>query len=178
MINDAGQGIKEMGMKKVKGFILLWLFLMILWLLGTGTFRLDEVIMGIALSFGVVVLFASFSSLYRGIKVTPKAIVLLPVYLVVFLWEMIKSNIDVARRVLTPSLPINPGIVQVKTKLQSPLAKLILANSITLTPGTLTLDVKDDSLFIHWIDVKAENIKGATEKVSWKFEKILKDIIQ
>lgn len=164
-------------MKKVKGFLLLWIFLMAAWLLGTGTFRMDELITGLALSLGVTVLFASFSSLYRGIKITPKSIVLFPVYIVVFLWEMIKSNIDVARRVLTPSLPINPGIVQVKTKLETPLAKLVLANSITLTPGTLTMDVKDGSLFIHWIDVKAENIQEATEKVSWKFEKILKEII-
>ena len=164
-------------MRKVKGFLLLWVLLMAAWLLGTGTFRMDELITGLALSFGVMVLFASFSSLYRGIKITPKSVVLVPVYIVVFLWEMLKSNIDVARRVLTPSLPINPGVVQVKTKLETPLAKLVLANSITLTPGTLTMDVKGDSLFIHWIDVKAENIQEATEKVSWKFEKILKEII-
>ncbi len=165
-------------MRKVKGFILLWLFMMIAWLMGTGTFRTDELITGLVLSFGVVLIFVHFSSLYRGVKITPKSIVLMPVYLIVFLWEMIKSNIDVARRVVTPSLPINPGIVEVKTKLHSDLAKLILANSITLTPGTLTMDVKDNSLFIHWIDVRAENIQEATERVSWKFEKILKEIIQ
>ena len=164
-------------MKKVKGFLLLWIFLIAAWLLSTGTFRSDELITGLFLSFGVTVLFASFSSLYRGVKITPKSIVLLPVYPVVFLMEMIKSNFDVARRVLTPSLPINPGIVMIKTKLKSPLAKLILANSITLTPGTLTLDVRDDGLLIHWIDIRAEDIQEATEKVSWKFEKILKEII-
>ncbi|MCD6379953.1 Na+/H+ antiporter subunit E [bacterium] len=165
-------------MKKVKGFLLLWLFLMAAWLLGTGTFRMDELITGLVLSFGVTVAFAPFSSLYRGIIITPKSIILIPVYLAVFLWEMIKSNIDVARRVISPSLPINPGIVQIKTKLKTPLAKLILANSITLTPGTLTMDVEKDSLFIHWIDVKTETIQETTEKVSGKFERILKEIIQ
>ncbi len=165
-------------MRKVKGFILLWLFTMIAWVLGTGTFRIDELVTGLVLSFGVVVLFASFTSLYRDIKITPKSIVLMPVYLIVFLWEMIKSNIDVALRVINPAMPIKPGVVQLKTRLHSPLAKLILANSITLTPGTLTMDVKDDSLFIHWIDVEAENIEEATRKVGWKFERILKEIIQ
>lgn len=165
-------------MKKIKGFILLWLFLMTAWLFGTGTFKLDEVITGLALSLGVVVLFASFTSLYRGVKISPKSVILMPVYLVVFLWEMIKSNIDVARIVLSPSLPIKPGIVEVKTKLESPLAKLVLANSITLTPGTLTLDVDGDSLYIHWITVKSKDIQEATEKVSYKFEKILKEILQ
>jgi multicomponent Na+:H+ antiporter subunit E len=165
-------------MRKVKGFILLWLFTMIAWILGTVTFRLDELVTGLVLSFGVVVLFASFTSLYRDIKITPKSIVLMPVYLIVFLWEMIKSNIDVALRVINPALPIKPGVVQLKTRLHSSLAKLILANSITLTPGTLTMDVKDDSLFIHWIDVEAENIEDATRKVGWKFERILKEIIQ
>ena len=83
---------------------------------------------------------------------------------------------DVTRRVLSPSLPINPGIVEVKTRLKSKYARMILANSITLTPGTLTVEIVDDSLFIHWIDVEAKDIKGASEKIVKNFEKYLEVI--
>jgi multicomponent Na+:H+ antiporter subunit E len=83
----------------------------------------------------------------------------------VFLFELIKSNLDVARIVLSPSLPINPGIVEVKTVLKSKMARVLLSNSITLTPGTITVDIKDDTLYIHWINVKSHNIEEATK--SW-----------
>jgi len=53
---------------------------------------------------------------------------------------------------------------------------MLLANSITLTPGTLTVDVVDDSFFIHWIDVKDEDIKVASREIVEKFEKYLEVI--
>jgi multicomponent Na+:H+ antiporter subunit E len=90
--------------------------------------------------------------------------------------DLIKSNFDVARRVLNPALPIKPGIVEVKTKLKSKFARMLLANSITLTPGTLTVDVKDDSFFIHWIDVKNEDVEAASKEIVEKFEKYLEVI--
>ena len=99
-------------------------------------------------------------------------------YLPVFLWEVIKANIDVAYRVLHPKLPINPGIVKVKTSLKSDTALTFLANSITLTPGTLTVDIDRENsvLYIHWIDVKAKDTESATKIIVERFEKILKKI--
>ena len=84
---------------------------------------------------------------------------------------MIKSNLDVARRVISPKLPINPGIVEVKTKLQSKIARVILADSITLTPGTFTIEIEDDSLFIHCIDVQSTDLEKNTQLIVEKFEK-------
>jgi len=99
-------------------------------------------------------------------------------YLPVFLWECVKANIDVALRVLHPRLPINPGIVKVKTSLESDTALTFLANSITLTPGTLSVDIDRDKgvLYIHWIDVKAKDVETASSKIVERFEKILKNI--
>ncbi len=97
-------------------------------------------------------------------------------YLFVFMWELLKSNIDVALRVISPRLPINPGIVKVKTRLKSPLGRAFLANSITLTPGTLTVEMKDEYFYIHWIDVTSENIEGATESIVSNLEKYLEII--
>lgn len=99
-------------------------------------------------------------------------------YLPVFLWEVIKANIDVAYRVLHPKLPINPGIVKVKTTLKSDTALTFLANSITLTPGTLSVDIDTEGgvLYVHWIDVKAKDVESATKIIVTRFEKILKEI--
>ena len=94
-------------------------------------------------------------------------------YVFAFSWALIKSNLDVAFRVIKPSLPINPGIVKVKTKLKTPIGKMMLANSITLTPGTITVDIKDDTLYIHWIDVTSTDIEEATKNIVVSFEKYL-----
>ncbi|MFH1594654.1 MAG: Na+/H+ antiporter subunit E [Candidatus Omnitrophota bacterium] len=99
-------------------------------------------------------------------------------YLPVFLWEIIKANIDVAYRVVHPGLPINPGIVKVKTTLKSDIALTFLSNSITLTPGTLTVDIDKDNavLYVHWIDVKAKDVNTATKIIVERFERILRKI--
>jgi multicomponent Na+:H+ antiporter subunit E len=99
-------------------------------------------------------------------------------YLPVFLWEVLKANIDVAYRVLHPKLPINPGIVKVKTELKSDTALTFLANSVTLTPGTLSVDINKErgTLYIHWIDVKSKDTAAATEIITRRFEKILRKI--
>jgi len=71
-----------------------------------------------------------------------------------FFTAMAKANIDVAMRVITGK--INPGIVKIKTGLKKDMALTFLANSITLTPGTLSVDVdeEENDLYVHWIDVK------------------------
>jgi multicomponent Na+:H+ antiporter subunit E len=99
-------------------------------------------------------------------------------YLPRFLWECLKANVDVAYRVLHPKLPINPGIVKVKTNLKSDTALTFLANSITLTPGTLSVDIDRENslLYVHWIDVKAKDVESATKIVVERFEKILQKI--
>ncbi|MCM8796453.1 MAG: Na+/H+ antiporter subunit E [Candidatus Omnitrophica bacterium] len=99
-------------------------------------------------------------------------------YVPMFLWECLKANIDVALRVLNPSLPINPGIVRVKTTLKSDTALTFLANSITLTPGTFCVDIdpKEGILYIHWIYVQSQDTEKATQLIVKKFENILRKI--
>ncbi len=101
-------------------------------------------------------------------------------YVPLFLWECLKANIDVAFRVADPRLPINPGIVKVKTILRSDTALTFLANSITLTPGTFCVDInpQEGILYIHWIDVKSQDTVKATQLIVEIFEKILKRIFE
>lgn len=72
-------------------------------------------------------------------------------YFIVLVGAIFKSNWDVARIVLSPRLNISPGFVKFRTKVKKPLNRVILANSITLTPGTLTVDVEEDHFIVHAI---------------------------
>jgi multicomponent Na+:H+ antiporter subunit E len=119
-----------------------------------------------------VILNGNFSAEVLGTEAIAYSIV----YIFVFIGELIKSNFDVARRVISPKLPINPGIVEVQTKLTSKVGRMILANSITLTPGTFTVEMTGDRLFIHWIDVKSTDIEEDTRMIVRKFEKYLEVI--
>lgn len=65
------------------------------------------------------------------------------------LWEIVKSNFMVARCILTPSLPVEPTVIKVKASQKSRLGKVIYANSITLTPGTVSIDIRGDEIEVH-----------------------------
>jgi multicomponent Na+:H+ antiporter subunit E len=65
------------------------------------------------------------------------------------LWMVVKSNLDMVFRIWAPSLPIQPAWCRLQTKVATPREKTLYANSITLTPGTLTTDVQDDHFWVH-----------------------------
>ena len=73
-------------------------------------------------------------------------------YLPRLIWRMLIANLHVARLVLSPKVKIEPRLVLIDTRLRSDLARVIYANSITMTPGTVTLDVRDDQILVHAID--------------------------
>jgi multicomponent Na+:H+ antiporter subunit E len=101
-------------------------------------------------------------------------------YFFSFLWEMMKANVHVAYIVLHPLLPIKPGIVKIKTSLTKETALTVLTNSITLTPGTLTVDINPDQgeIYIHWIDVKATEVDKCTAMIGARFERTLKEVFE
>lgn len=71
------------------------------------------------------------------------------------LWQIIKANWQVARIILTPSLPIQPRLMRLEVSQESDLGKVVYANSITLTPGTVTLDVREDRFLVHALTQEA-----------------------
>jgi len=149
-----------------------------LWLLLTSTTNFQEVVAGAVLALLVAALgYRGFTR--RGVGIfSPRRVLHLLIYVPVFFWEMMKANFDVAYRVVHPRMPIRPGIVAIKTELKSDIGKLFLANSITLTPGTLTLEVRGQYLFIHWINVKDEDVERASQLIGGRFEKHLKAICE
>ncbi len=100
---------------------------------------------------------------------------------VVFVWELIKANVSVAVKAFGKMSKINPGIVKVKSELKSEYALSMLANSITLTPGTITLDIAEDKdgdnyYYIHWIDVSSADEKEAGDSIKGTMEKWIRRI--
>lgn len=144
----------------------------------TFEFSVPNLIVGAVASVITSLFFTRFfvTNVYKLLQ--PKRYFWFIVYLFVFVWECIKANIDVAYRVLHPAMPIRPGIVKVKTSLKSDLAKMLLANSITMTPGTITVDIIGDNLYIHWIYIRSEDPEVYTEIITGAFEKYIKRIIE
>jgi len=87
----------------------------------------------------------------RTLRAVPSVVL----YLVTFLRELVVANLQVARIVLSPSLPIQPAVVEVPLRVESDAAVTTIANSITLTPGTLTMDydTETNTLYVHSIAV-------------------------
>jgi multicomponent Na+:H+ antiporter subunit E len=151
----------------------------ILWLLLTGSLNAEELTAGAFVVTAAALLSRGRIGILDGVRwsfALPGAIL---VYLGVFAIALLRSNLQLARIVLTPSLPIRPGVVQVRTRLTSDLGRMLLANSITLTPGTLTIDVEDDMLTIHWIDCPPDiDLETATAVIAADFERALRRFVR
>ncbi|HSV30860.1 MAG TPA: Na+/H+ antiporter subunit E [Atribacteraceae bacterium] len=102
------------------------------------------------------------------------------VYLGILLWEMARANLDVALLVLKPRLVIKPGFVRIKTTLQEDSSIALLANSITLTPGTLTVDVDQSRklIYIHCIVVQPADLDESTSAIGKSFNTILQKFMR
>lgn len=106
--------------------------------------------------------------------------IFLPWFFIWLLWQIIVSGIHVAKILLSPSLPIKTSMVRFKVNYPNPHAKMILGNSITLTPGTLTVDIKDDEFIVHSISpVSFEGIASdeMPKQVLKLFTKDLHDVV-
>lgn len=82
-----------------------------------------------------------------GLHLLPR----LPRFSLWLLVEIVKSSLEVFRLVLDPKLPISPTVVEIEAEPEGEVGQVLLANSITLTPGTVTLDVFDNRLLVHCI---------------------------
>jgi multicomponent Na+:H+ antiporter subunit E len=159
-------------------YVTVFILSLIFWLLLTFKITVPNIIVGSVASLICSLIFTRFfiHNIYKLMQ--PHRYFWFLVYLVVFIWECIKANFDVAYRVLHPAMPIRPGIVKVKTTLKSDMAKMLLANSITMTPGTISVDIIDDNLYIHWIYIRSEDPEVYTGIITGAFEKYIKRIIE
>jgi len=133
---------------------------------------------------GVVLSIVVGASLYRALPprtyklLSPRRWLFMALYLPYFLYYCIKANLDVAVRVIHPDVPIRPGIVKVSTTLTTDMGKTFLANSITLTPGTLTVDVDGQDFYVHWINIDTDDPARRTAEICGRFEPLLRRIFE
>ena len=138
-----------------KHAISLGLFLAVIWLLLSGHYTLLLISFGL-LSVALVVLLALRMDVVdregHPLHLNSKALV---VYWCWLLKEIFVSNIYVCRLILNPAMPISPTVIALRSSQSSDLARVIFANSITLTPGTVTIDVDGDITEVHAITEEA-----------------------
>jgi multicomponent Na+:H+ antiporter subunit E len=135
-------------MSNVRHAINLGLFLFAIWLLLSGHYTPLLLLLGVVSTLLVVFLAIRADLIDREIQ----PVLIKPTVLFYWAWlgrEIIKSNIDVARRILSPGMPISPTIFTVRADQKTELGRVTYANSITLVPGTVTVDVNEDVLTVH-----------------------------
>jgi multicomponent Na+:H+ antiporter subunit E len=126
----------------------LTLFLFALWLLLSGHYTPLMLLFGVLSTLFVVFLATRADLIDR--ETQPVLIKLSVLFYWVWLGrEIIKSNIDVTRRILSPGLPISPTVFTVRATQKTELGRVTYANSITLVPGTVTMDVDEDVFTVH-----------------------------
>lgn len=141
--------------------------------LALAGFELQELLLGAVVSVALTFILAKHVNFTLDYRFPVRLLVFVFVYVPLFVFQLILSNIDVAFRVLSPKIPLNPGFVKISTDLKGDFAKLTLANSITLTPGTLSVDIDGSDIYIHTVDVKGKTPEENREIISSKFEKVL-----
>jgi len=160
------------------GRVLEFILIYVLWILLTWSFEPQYLLVGLAVAAVTSLAFGGLLARHPRRFFEPKRYFWFIYYLLALLWYIIKANLDVAYRVLHPDLPIRPGIVKVRTRLETDVAKTFLSNSITLTPGTLTVDVVGQDMYIHWINVRSDDPEVQTEVIVSRFENILKRVFE
>jgi len=131
---------------------LLNLILTIVWVFLTGSLAVVNFIFGFLLSYLVLWIISRKHESRKYFRITPRIIS----FIFYFIYELFRANIQVAADVVTPKFYMEPGIVAVPLDAKSNLEITLLANIISLTPGTLSLDVSDDKsvLYVHAMYIK------------------------
>jgi multicomponent Na+:H+ antiporter subunit E len=170
-----GRGVRlatEADMMRAIGTpIRLFAALMVFWLmLLGGSLAIESIAVGVVISALIAYFLSSNLSYFYGYRFTPASLAATFGFIVYFLIELVKANLSVAKIVLTPSLPLDPVIVRIRTNLKNPVARVFLANSITLTPGTMTVEMKGEWLYIHCVVAPSTDTEQATKAIAAGFE--------
>ena len=157
---------------RVHNCVVTFLLLYCFWIVLSGRFDLFHLSAG-ALCSGIVAVL-THDLLFLNVRIADSFVIVkrFAAYLPWLLWQIVSSNIYVASVVLSPKKEIDPRMLRFTTKLESDISWVTLANSITLTPGTVTLDVRDGEFLVHALDGKVAadlNAGDMEEKVAHVF---------
>ena len=163
--------------------ILLNIFLALIWCLLQQKLALPEFFIGALLGYIIIYLHLSILDDQRSKRrvLSMKEYVVITTltlrYVILFLIEIVKANIDVVKIVLSPKLNMSPGIIAYKMEVKTDAGITLLANSITLTPGTLSVDISEDKkiLYIHALHI--EDARKLEQSIRDSLEKYTKEIL-
>ena len=153
----------------MRRFLSAFIVFYVLWIALSGV-AVEELIVGAVVALLLSFVVGHLTDYHFDGRTPLSTIKYIFMYIPLFIVKLIQANLDMAKIVLSKDLPIKPGFVILKTSLKKDISKLSLANSITLTPGTLSVDIKDEEVLIHWVKVEGsedqqkEAIAGAFEK--------------
>lgn len=152
--------------------------LLIIWCCLTLSLDPQEIVLGIA---AAIIIAAATGGVFTGNLLRllkPSRFIALLNFVLYFLLQMTRANIDVFLRIIRPRISVRPGIVRAEVPLSSARARIIVANSITLTPGTLTVDLQDRVIYVHWISLPHGDVHAKTQKMVDGFARRVKKIIE
>lgn len=154
-------------------FVLTALYLWVGWVLFTWSLAPNELLLGLILSaaVGAMVWPVFVEENEAGRRSLLPRVHMLIVYFGLLVFQMYVASFQVLLRILRGR--INPGVVHFRTRLRSDIARVALANSITLTPGTITLVLDDDHLIVHWLDSRTTHSRYARRLIAGDFEAVL-----
>lgn len=150
------------------------LLLTFIWVALTGDFTFQNYLFGFVLSFFILWVITRGNGDARYFTIIPKLIA----FVFYFLWELFKANFQVAYEVITPHYRMRPGIVKVPLTIQSNLGITFLANMISLTPGTLSLDVSNDKKVLYVHSMYITNREEFIHSIKNGFEKRILEILR
>jgi len=151
----------------------------IIYLLYTGSIGLFDFITGAVVAIIIGLLTGSIVVKNPGKTLSIRRYILMIIYVIwYFLVAETRAHLDVIKRALHPKMPLNPAIIKVPYNVNTDYAMVLIANSITNTPGTVVVDLDYDNkhFFVHWIDAKTSDPLKARKIISSKFEEFAKKI--
>ena len=165
---------------KMKSRIIVFILSFLIWLMLTGIQDVQEIVAGVIVAALVAIFSGHFLVTSTKKNSFIKRVLYGIRYILKFLWEMIKANLHVAWIVIHPRLPVRPGIIKIHSELKKDVSLTMLANSITLTPGTLTIDIDEQqhNLYIHLIDVLSTDVEENTKHIGARFEPLLTEVFE
>ncbi len=164
--------------------IITWIALIIFWMIVSASIEWQNILVGTIVTFLVSLLMYDMftNDIRRKGNVIVKALritfLYIPQYIFIMAFRLLESNLKVLKHAIL--MDINPGIIKIDSDLHSHTGLTILANSITLTPGTLTIDtvrqLDESKLYVHWIDIETLDRTKAGQIIKGGLEEWLKNI--
>jgi multicomponent Na+:H+ antiporter subunit E len=169
---------------KVSAIAATFLVCFVFWVVLDFSFKLEELLAGAIVSL-LVALFSARFFIHEDARWFFNAahfFAMVKFWFCTFIREMINANISMAKICFGGCKNINPGIVKIPTEMKSDYGLAAISNAITLTPGTITMEVTEENgqnyLYVHWIDVKETDPEKAGEAIKGTLENGLRRVWQ